>query len=74
MSPALGDRWALELLTSMLSGPTKLLARSWKVTNSLGLVLGPAWPLESLSNLSSSLAYFHSGPWPFLSKDPYLVL
>lgn len=57
-SPALGDRWALELLTSIVSGPTWLWARPWIVANSLAQV-HPARPLGNLGYLSYSLTYPH---------------
>ena len=61
MSPALGDKWALELLTSVVSGPTRLCARPWTVANALTQV-HPASPPGSLSNLSYNLIYPHSAP------------
>ena len=47
-SPALGDRWAPELLTALVSGPIRSWVRPWRVENTLRQVR-PARPHGSLS-------------------------
>lgn len=67
LGPVLGDRWALELLTRKVSGPTWLWAKLCIVANSVTQVY-PARPLGSSSNFSYSLTYPHSAPMAISSQ------
>lgn len=72
-SPALGDRWAPELLTALVSGPIRSWARPWRVKDTLRQVR-PARPHGSLSIYLTTTLTLTLPPSPHLSENPYLVL